>query len=85
MDAIARLVLIAFGCFLVVLSKDKNVFLLFRIHKEFNNLLNVNESADVRQEVRPINFVSKKESFCLFDVRQVETTIHFIPYCPAVM
>ena len=77
MDAIARLVLIAFGCFLVVLSKDT---LLVRIHKEFNNLLNVNESADVRQEVRPINFVSNKESYCLFDVRQVETTIHFITF-----
>ena len=65
MDAIARLVLIAFGCFLVVLSKDKRFPLVHRIHKEFSNLLNVNESADVRQEVRPINFVSKQDSFCL--------------------
>ena len=28
--------------------------LLLRIHTEFNNLLNVNESADVRKEVEPI-------------------------------
>ena len=33
--------------------------LLLRIHTEFNNLLNVNESADVRKEVEPICFLKK--------------------------
>ena len=36
--------------------------LLLRIHTEFNNLLNVNESADVRKEVEPICFLKKKNT-----------------------
>ena len=80
MDAIARLVLVAFGCFLVVLSKDKRF-------PPVQDPQRVQQSSECERICRceaggvgPINFVSKKESFCLFDVRQVETTIHFIPF-----
>ena len=52
---------------------DSHEFSL-RIHTEFNNLLNVNESADVRQEVETIFCQLQVCSFssyttCIFETR----------------